>query len=654
MTRRATSLDSRDAFAAPALRLPNGGLIDREAPVRFSFDGRSYSGCVGDTLASALVANGVGFVGRSFKYHRPRGIFTAGPEEPNALVELRDGARREPNTRATTVELFEGLVAASQNRWPSLTFDVMAINDLISPFFPVGFYYKTFKWPASFWEKLYEPAIRRAAGLGRSAGMDDPDDYEKAFAHCDILVIGSGPAGLMAALTAARTGARVIIAEDDFRLGGRLLAEQLVLGDQEGVAWVASVEAELAAMTDVRIMRRTSVFGVYDHGQYGAVERVSDHLPTPPTHRPRQRYWKIVAKRTVLAAGASERPIAFADNDRPGVMLGGAMRTYLNRFAARPAARLVIFTNNDDGWRTARDALRAGMSVEAVVDSRVDAGPRLAPSLKGSVRVLADAQVVRAKGTRALHAVEIVDLTGREITIACDGLAVSGGWNPSLHLTSHLGGKPHWREDIAAFVPKTTPSGIIVAGAANGNMCLADCLKTGADAGARAAAEAGFTAKPAALPNTQSEGVLINATWWVKGSGKAFVDLQNDVTVRDVALAAQEGFISVEHLKRYTTLGMATDQGKIGGVVGLAILSELVKQQIPTVGTTTYRPPYAPVALGALAGHHRGKEFRPNSAPALASMGAGAECGNGRNRGMAARTVLSTSRRDRLARDGQP
>ncbi|MGB7098484.1 MAG: sarcosine oxidase subunit alpha family protein [Xanthobacteraceae bacterium] len=592
-------------------RLPHGGLIDRTTSLRFSFDGRGYVGHPGDTLASALIANGVSLVGRSFKYHRPRGIFSAGSDEPNALVELRDGTRREPNTRATTIELFDGLTAASQNRWPSLAFDVMSINDVLSPFFPAGFYYKTFMWPPAFWEKVYEPAIRRTAGLGRAAGADDPDEYEKAFAHCDVLVVGSGPAGLMAALSAGRAGARVILAEEDFKLGGRLLAERFVLDESESTAWAARIEAELAAMPEVTIMRRTTVFGVYDHGQYGAVERVSDHLAVPPPYQPRQRYWKIVAKRALLAAGASERPIAFEGNDRPGVMLAGAVRTYLNRYATTPSSRLVVFTNNDDGWRTASAAQDAGVAIEAIVDSRADARERLPTSLKKAVRIFAGARVVRTKGTRAVRAVEIIDVSGRRVTVSCDCLGVAGGWNPLLHLTCHLGGKPQWRDDIAAFVPNTLPHGMIVAGAADGAMRLADCLTTGSEAGARAASDCGYAAAPAALPRAADETFATAPVWWVNGKGKAFVDLQNDVTVKDVELAKREGFQSVEHLKRYTTLGMATDQGKIGGVVGLAVMAELTKRPISEVGTTTYRPPYTPVTLGALAGHHRGKDFRP-------------------------------------------
>jgi heterotetrameric sarcosine oxidase alpha subunit len=588
-------------------RLASGGLIDRARPLSFSFDGHSYQGFAGDTLASALVANGVKLVGRSFKYHRPRGILTAGSEEPNALVELRAGARREPNTRATTVELYDGLTAASQNRWPSLRLDIGSVNDLLSPVFVAGFYYKTFMWPAKFWEALYEPLIRHAAGLGRPAYAEDPDHYEKSFAFCDVLVIGGGPAGLMAALTAARTGARVILADEDFRLGGRLLSDRHEIDGKPGAEWVAQAEAELAAMPEVRILRRTAVTSVYDHGQYAAIERVNDHVAVPPEHQPRQRMWKIVAKCAVLAAGAQERMIAFGNNDRPGVMLAGAVRTYVNRFAASPGQRLAIFTNNDDGWRTAADAQAAGMEIAAVIDSRAGAKPSIA-----GAQVLTGARVTKVHGGQAVTAIDVTDAQGRTTKISADALAVSGGWNPAVHLTCHLNGKPVWNESLSAFVPGTVPAGLIVAGAAKGNMTLAACIAEGAAIGAQAAADCGFTVAAATPPRADDEPFSVTPLWHVKdGTAKAFVDFQNDVTTNDIALANQEGFSSVEHLKRYTTLGMATDQGKVSNVVGLAILAEASGRAIPDVGTTTYRPPYVPVSFGAMSGHHRGKDFRP-------------------------------------------
>jgi len=576
-----------------AHRLASGGLIDRGQPLSFTFDGQACSGFAGDTLASALIANGVALVGRSFKYHRPRGVLTAGSEEPNALVELRNGARREPNTRATTAELYEGLVAASQNRWPSLRHDIGTVNDWLSRFLPAGFYYKTFMWPAKFWEAVYEPLIRRAAGLGRAAGAEDPDHYEKAFAHCDVLVIGAGPAGLMAARAAGRAGARVILADEDFRLGGRLLAEHYEVDGKPAVEWAAQAEAELASMPDVRVMRRTAVTSVLDHGQYAALERVNDHMPVPPEHEPRQRHWKIVAKRAVLAAGALERSIAFGNNDRPGVMLGSAMRAYINRYAAAPARRIAVFTNNNDGLRTAEDAKAAGIEVVSVIDAR------------------AGAQVSHVHGRLGVEAIEVIE-SGRTTKIDCDALAVSGGWNPAVHLTCHLGGKPVWTEEIAAFTPGSLPPGMHVAGAANGALTLAECLTGGMAAGAMAAVECGYPMASIALPRAEDEPASVTPLWHVKESrAKAFVDFQNDVTVNDIALADREGFGAVEHLKRYTTLGMATDQGKIANVSGLAILAELSGRSIPDVGTTTYRPPYVPVSIGAMAGHHRGRDFRP-------------------------------------------
>jgi methylglutamate dehydrogenase subunit C len=351
-------------------RLAAGGLIDRSLPLSFTFDGHRMEGYGGDTLASALVANGVRLVGRSFKYHRPRGIFTAGPEEPSALVELRGGAHREPNTKATMVELHEGLDAASQNRWPSLRYDVGAVNSLLSPFFVAGFYYKTFMWPARFWETLYEPLIRRAAGLGRASGVPDPDHYEKAWAHCDVLVAGGGPAGLSAALAAGRAGARVILCDDGSLPGGRLLSEDFEIGGRSAVDWARDAVTELASLTNVRLMMRTSVFGVYDGGTYGALQRVADHLPAPPRHQPRQRLWRIVARRCVVAGGAIERPIVFPGNDRPGVMMASAVRTYVNRFGALPGRQVAVFTNNDDGWRTVETVRRAGAEIAAVIDPR--------------------------------------------------------------------------------------------------------------------------------------------------------------------------------------------------------------------------------------------------------------------------------------------
>ena len=594
-------------------RLQAAGLVDRWQPLNFSFDGTSYLGFAGDTLASALVANDVRLVGRSFKYHRPRGILSAGSEEPNALIELGTGARREPNTRATTTELFDGLVAKSQNRWPSLSFDLMAVNQLFSPLFIAGFYYKTFMWPASLWEKVYEPLIRRAGGLGRASGLPDPDDYEKATAFCDVLVIGSGPAGLMAARTAARVGARVILCEEDFRLGGRLLSERDEVAGQPAAKFAKSVEDELRAIPEVRIFRRTHVFGTYDGGTYGALERVADHLVAPPPGVPRQRLWHIVAKRCVNAMGAVERPIAFADNDRPGIMLASAVRTYVNRFAVLPARKTVVFTASDDGWRTAQNLFAVGGEVAAVVDPRAELPATLtAPLACAGIRLLFGAKVVKAQGgARGLSAVDIAQGSS-VLRIEADGLAVSGGWNPQLGLTTHRGGRPRWSSERSTFVPGSVPADMAIAGAVAGDYGLSACLRAGCEAGATAAKDCGFKAAKAVVPAAQDEPSGITPLWHVTGGrGKSFVDQQNDVTVKDIEIAWREGFRAVEHLKRYTTLGMATDQGKTGNIIGHAIMAELTDRLMEEVGTTVTRPPHLPVAIGAFAGRHRGRHFRP-------------------------------------------
>lgn len=581
-----------------------GGLVDRSETLNFTFNGKTMQGHPGDTLASALLANGQRLVGRSFKYHRPRGIFTSGSEEPNALVQLRTGAHQEPNTRATVAELFDGLTATSQNHRGSLEHDLMAVTDLMSPFLSAGFYYKTFMWPKSFWEKFYEPAIRMSAGLGRLSMQEDPDLYDKGFLHCDLLVIGAGPSGLSAALAAARSGARVILADEDFAPGGRLNAETLEVDGMSGGDWAAQAIAELAASDNVRIMTRTTVYGAYDHGTYGALERCTDHLASSDG-KPRQILWRIYSKRAVLAAGATERPIAFGNNDRPGVMLAGAVRDYANRYGVTPGQKVAVFTNNDDGWRTAVDLAAKGVEITAVIDTRDAAAVCNVPG----ARHVRGAGVMDSAGRKGLKSITLTD--GQ--VIPCDCLAVSGGWNPNVHLTCHQRGRPEWRDDLSAFVPgPDLPHGMAVAGAANGALTLAAALKEGRSVANAQVKDLGFTPSRKAAPKAEDEPSDCAAIWHIPQSTKrAWLDLQNDVTVKDIKQSHREGYISVEHMKRYTTLGMATDQGKTANIPALAVMAECTGKTIPETGTTMFRPPYTPVPIGALGGRSRGQGFHP-------------------------------------------
>eukprot|EP01037_Dinobryon_pediforme_P015744 gene15744-15898_t len=593
-------------------RTRTGGQIFRDQSLDFSFDGKTYTGHPGDTLASALLSHGVRLMGRSFKYHRPRGVLSAGFEEPNALVELRHGARREPNTRATTAELYAGLEALSQNRWPSLKFDLMAVNSLAAPIFAAGFYYKTFMWPASFWEKVYEPLIRRAAGLGRASGLPDPDLYDKVTHHCDILIIGSGPSGLMAALAAARGGARVVLAEEDFAFGGRVLSETYDFGTQSGLDWLAQTLAELQSLENVTLLKRTCVFGVYDHGTYAALERVNDHVATPPAFQPRQRLWRIIAQQSILASGAIERPLIFGDNDRPNVMLANAARSYATRYGVKAGENAVIFGNNDDAMATLDTFASAGINIAAYVDPRESLPDRLKSAAAKHGTQLISGVVTQARGRLNVTGATIRDSAGKMISIPCDLIAMSGGWNPAVHLTSHLGGKPVWNAAQVAFVPGTLPPTMQVVGAANGQMALGECLRSGAEAALQALTACGFSAVAMDLPTVADESTAVTALWQVKDiKGKAFVDFQNDVGAADITLSHREGYRAVEHLKRYTTLGMATDQGKTANVNGLALMAEVSQKSIEQTGTTRFRPPFSPVSIGALAGIHTTKDFRP-------------------------------------------
>ena len=605
-------------------RLAAGGIIDRTRPLAFEYDGVAYQGYAGDTLASALLANGVHLVARSFKYHRPRGIFSAGAEEPNAMLQLGHGSRTEPNVRATTQELYDGLIASSQNCWPSVRFDIGAINNAVSRLIPAGFYYKTFMWPPTpKWWLKYEHAIRHAAGMGRAASETDPDHYEHRYAHCDVLVIGGGVTGLASAGAAAQAGARVIVCDENaWWAGGVFDAE---INGEPSQTWIGTKIAELIAHPDVTLLSRTSAFGYYDGNLVGAVERVTDHLASAPAHTPRQRLWKIRAKAVVLASGAIERPIAYANNDLPGTLLSGAAATYVKRYGVRPGSRAVIFTNNDGAYADALALHAAGVAIAAVVDARPSAsliGALPTQTSAAGLSLLADSVIVKAHGTQRVTAVDVAPVAGGAIRhIECDLVCVSGGWNPAVHLFSQARGKLRYDDALATFVPESSPLPITPAGAANGCFDLSKALAQGHAAGLAAAERSGFTAPAHRAPRAASAARSPSLSLWSiparSKSDKCFVDLQNDVTVADIALSARENYQSIEHLKRYTTLGMGTDQGKTSNVLGLALMAQLLDVPIPKVGTTTFRPPYTPVTLGAIPGHEVGPHVEPTRYSAI-------------------------------------
>ncbi|MDB5810041.1 MAG: sarcosine oxidase, alpha subunit family [Betaproteobacteria bacterium] len=598
-------------MSAQAYRLPRGGRIDRGRPLNFSFNGRAYQGFAGDTLASALLANGVRLVGRSFKYHRPRGIVSAGPEEPNALVRIGRGGHALPNLPATMVELYEGLEAASINCWPSVEFDCGAVNNWFARLLPAGFYYKTFMWPRGAW-MWYEKFIRNAAGLGRAPDAPDLDRYEKRFDHCDVLVIGSGPAGIAAALAAGDAGARVVLVEERSEIGGQMVYGSGMIDGVAAGAWHRVARAKLDAMPEVRVLARTTAVGYYDHNLVTLLERVTDHLPPQSTGELRQRLWKVRARQVVIAAGAAERSLVFENNDLPGVMLASAAHRYIAQFGVRCGMRAVIFANNDSAYEAALALADAGVEIAALVDLRAEPGTH---AVRG-IGVRAGQAVIAARGRNQVTGADIAPIdaatgqvSGPIETIACDLICVAGGWDPTVHLFSQSGGKLDYDETQHCFVPGAAAQATHAAGAANGAFTLSDCIAEGCAAGRAAARAAGF--EVAASAPTARTALRVHPLWEIPGGGKKFVDQQSDVTAADLALAAREGYVSVEHAKRYTTTGMGVDQGKIGNITAFGILGNATARTVPEVGTTTFRPPYVPVTIGALAGRDIGELFEP-------------------------------------------
>lgn len=610
-------------------RLPKGGLlIDRNKPIKFEFNGKKLSGFEGDTLASALLSNDQVLVGRSFKYHRPRGIVASGSEEPNALINLGEKEKFEPNQRATTIELFDGLKAASQNHWPSLNFDIGVVNNYLARFLPAGFYYKMFIHPRPFWKYIYEPFIRQSAGLGRAPSQKDHSQYEHFYAFYDLVIVGGGISGLNAALTAAESGLKILIIEQTPEWGGRCLVDFSTIGDETSAEYVSRLVSELKKFQNVTMRSRMMGAGVYDHGYILGYERLNDHLAEEDG--PRHRLWRIRAKQIITATGSIERPISFPSNDIPGVMLASAVRDYAVNFGVATGNKIAVYTNNDDAYRTAITLNEVGVEVPIIVDARGSGGGALAERAKAlGIRVENGKAISKVFGKKRVEAISICEHKdsgkGNE-KIACDCIAMSGGWSPVVHLYSHCGGKLKWDEKMALFKPDssakpTSHDGlpfVTAVGSANGFLLMQEVLKDAREGCLEVVEASGGKVKKESFKLIEQEYEnSLEAIWIapqdadIKKRSKIWLDFQNDVKINDVELAAREGFESVEHTKRYTTLGMATDQGKLSNINGLAILSSSLGKEIPKVGTTTFRPPYTPISLGSIGGSARDELFQP-------------------------------------------
>ena len=603
-------------------RLDKTGYINRDKKISFKFNGKKYFGYEGDTLASALLANGIHLVGRSYKYHRPRGFIGAGVDEPNAKVQLYNGDETEPNAVATEVELVEGLVAKSQNCWPSVSFDVGAINNLFNKFLPAGFYYKTFMWPKNFWYKIYEPIIRKAAGLGVASLKPDPDRYEHKYEYCDVLVAGSGPSGLASALAAAKNGARVILAEDKPRFGGSLLSDEVTIGNKKGKDWADETIIKLKSMSNVIVKNRSQVFGYYDHNMMVMFERTKDHIQNPNQFMPRQRLWYIRAKEVIVSTGSIERPLVFGNNDRPGIMLASAAKEYIKVYGVLVGKKPIIFTNNDSAYDVAIEFKKNGID-PLVVDTRINSESSVVKEAKNlNINIKFSHGVVNSKGYLRVNSATIGKLSSDKSSyehfenVPCDCICVSGNWTPSAHLSSQSGNKLKFDEKISAFIPNQSCQNESSIGSANGSFTLKQSLEDGFNKGYELSNNITRKNSKSPTPTSNERNYGQHDKFWCmplpkNKHYKRFVDFQNDVAVSDIELAVREGFRSIEHVKRYTTLGMATDQGKTSNLNGLQLVSNIEDKIIPEVGHTTFRPPYTPVTIGTIVGREVGKHYRP-------------------------------------------
>ena len=606
------------------LRVKSSEFIDETNRISFKFDGKTYYGFKGDTLASALIANNVHLVGRSFKYHRPRGIMTSGSEEPNAIVQLHDNSdRTEPNVRATEIEIYEGLEASSQNCWPSVNFDIGGINNLLSPLLPAGFYYKTFMWPASFWEK-YEYFIRKSAGLGKSPTAPDPDIYEHEYIHCDVLIVGAGISGIMAAKTAAKNGLKTLLVDEKPNLGGSTVyqnSEHFKINNQNSGSWLEKEISEIKKINNLDIRIRTSVAAFHGYNFLLARENLTDHLPIEQRkNKTRQKLLKIRAKKVITATGSLERPLIFDNNDRPGILLSSAIKRYADLFGVACGEKNIFLTNNDSAYETAISLIQKGIKVEAIVDNREEIESKLLYEIeKNNVKVFKGFTIVNTNGYKKINKVSLMKLSkdgqkviGSKINLSCDCLGVSGGWTPAVHLFTQSGGKLKFREDDQVFIPSKYSSDQISIGACNGDLTLEDIIEN-----TPKYLKEFLNIKKTDYDNTEvfsSENKSKRNIWLlpsdkILGKTKSFVDYQNDATAKDIKLALREGFRSIEHVKRYTTTGMGTDQGKLGNMHALGIISETAGTKMGEHGTTTFRPPYTPLTFGTIVGRNVGEYF---------------------------------------------